>query len=232
MEGNNGNAPRDPQLNEETGRQISEIEEKVVKKKSGFWKEVKEWVVALVVALLVVFVIQTFLFRIIRVDGHSMDTTLADGERLFVTVTDVKFGSVDRDSVVICHYPNRYNNFLGFIPMKTYFGKRVVAVPGDTVYRKNEVTHVVYEKDGQTVDEMLDERYGDYFPSGSPDDYDPYVLGEDEYFVVGDNRYNSHDSRDWKDDDPNMDVGPISKSMIVGHVRQVIWPLSNWRSVK
>ena len=231
MEGNNGNAPRDPQLNEETERQISEIEEKVVKKKSGFWKEVKEWAVALIVAVLVVFVIQTFLFRIIRVDGHSMDSTLADGERLFVTVTDVKFGDVARDSVVICHYPNRYNNFLGFIPMKTYFVKRVVGVPGDTVYRKNEVTHVVYEKDGQTVDEMLDERYAEYFPNGSPDDYDPYVLGENEYFVVGDNRYNSHDSRDWKDDDPDMDVGPITKDMIVGHVRQVLWPLGNWRAV-
>ena len=231
MEGNNGNAPRDAQLNEETERQISEIEEKVVKKKSGFWKEVKEWAVALIVAVLVVFVIQTFLFRIIRVDGHSMDSTLADGERLFVTVTDVKFGDVARDSVVICHYPNRYNNFLGFIPMKTYFVKRVVGVPGDTVYRKNEVTHVVYEKDGQTVDEMLDERYAEYFPNGSPDDYDPYVLGENEYFVVGDNRYNSHDSRDWKDDDPDMDVGPITKDMIVGHVRQVIWPLGNWRAV-
>ena len=231
MDGNNGNAPRDPQLNEETERQINEIEEKVAKKKSKFWKEVKEWAVALIVAVLVVFVIQTFLFRIIRVDGHSMDSTLADGERLFVTVTDVKFGHVARDSVVICHYPNRYNNFLGFIPMKTYFVKRVVGVPGDTVYRKNEVTHVVYEKDGQTVDEMLDERYGDYFPNGSPDDYDPYVLGEDEYFVVGDNRYNSHDSRDWKDDDPDMDVGPIKKNMIVGHVRQVISPLGSWRAV-
>ena len=231
MEGNNGNAPQENKLNEEAERQISEIEEKVAKKKSNFWKEVKEWVVALVVALLVVFVIQTFLFRIIRVDGHSMDTTLADGERLFVTVTDVKFGNIDRDSVVICHYPNRYNKFLGIIPMQTYFVKRVVGVPGDTVYRKNEVTHVVYEKDGQTVDEMLDERYGDYFPNGSPDDYDAYVLGEDEYFVVGDNRYNSHDSRDWKDDDPDMDVGPIKKNMIVGHVRQVIWPLGNWRAV-
>ena len=240
MEGNNGNAPQENKLNEEAERQISEIEEKVAKKKSNFWNEVKEWVVALVVALLVVFVIQTFLFRIIRVDGHSMDTTLADGERLFVTVTDVKFGNIDRDSVVICHYPNRYNKFLGIIPMQTYFVKRVVGVPGDTVYRKNEVTHVVYEKDGQTVDEMLDERYGDYFPNGSPDDYDAYVLGEDEYFVVGDNRYNSHDSRDWNGPDAEGDgndgsaennVGPISKGMIVGHVREVIWPLGKIRSV-
>ena len=186
-------------------------------------QEIKEWVVALAAALIIVFVIQTFLFRIIRVDGHSMDTTLANGERLFVTVTDVKFGSVDRNDVVICHYPNR-----GL----TYFVKRCVAVPGDTIYRENGVTHVVYEKDGETVDEALDERYAAYYLYGSPDDYEAYTLGEDEYFVVGDNRYNSHDSRDWKDTDDSNDVGPISKKMIVGHVRQVIWPLNSIRGVE
>ena len=231
MDRNNGNAQQDNPVKAEAEQQISEIENKVAKKKSKFWKEVKEWVVALLVAVIVVTVIQSFLFRIIRVDGHSMDTTLADGERLFVTVTDVKFGSVDRDSVVICHYPNRYTNFLGFIRTKTYFVKRVVGVPGDTVYRENGVTHVVYEQDGQTVDEALDERYAIYFAYGSPDDYDPYTLGENEYFVVGDNRYNSHDSRDWRDSDSDGDVGPISKDMIVGRVRQVIWPLGSFRAV-
>ena len=166
-----------------------------------------------------------------RVRGSSMLPTLRNGDWAFVWRLPYLWSRPQRFDVVICHYPNRYNNFLGIIPMQTYFVKRVVAVPGDTVYRKNEVTHVVYEKDGQTVDEMLDERYGDYFPNGSPDDYDPYVLGAAEYFVVGDNRYNSHDSRDWRDDDPGMDVGPISKSMIVGRVRQVIWPLGSWRAV-
>lgn len=229
MEENNGNVQMENPT--EVERQTDGSESKVVKKKSRFWKEVKEWVVALLVAVVVVVVIQSFLFRIIRVDGHSMDTTLADGERLFVTVTDVKFGKVERDSVVICHYPNRYNNFLGIIPMQTYFVKRVVAVPGDTIYREKGVTHVVYEKDGQQVDEMLDERYALYYAYGSPDDYEPYVLGEDEYFVVGDNRYNSHDSRDWRDSDSDGDVGPISKGMIVGRVRQVIWPLGSWRAV-
>lgn len=192
-------------------------------RKKKFWKEVKEWIVALAVALLVVLVIQSFLFRIIRVDGHSMDTTLADGERLFVTVADVKFGDVERNSVVICHYPNR-----GW----TYFVKRCVGLPGDTVYRENGVTHVVYEENGETVDEALDERYALYNPFGSVDDYEPYVLGEDEYFVVGDNRYNSHDSRDWKDSNSEGDVGPISKKMIVGRVRNVIWPLGNIRTVE
>ena len=222
MDQNNGNSQQEQQAVKEAEQQANETVDRAAARKAKVLKEIKEWVVALVVAVLVVVVIQSFLFRIIRVDGHSMDTTLADGERLFVTVADIRFGPIERNSVVICHYPNR-----GW----TYFVKRCVAIPGDTVYRENEVTHVVYEQDGQMIDEPLDERYALYYPEGSPDDYEPYVLGEDEYFVVGDNRYNSHDSRDWKDGDESMDVGPISKSKIVGRVREVIWPLSNIRPV-
>lgn len=197
------------------------------KPKKGFWREVREWVVSLAAALVIVLLIQNFLFTLIRVDGHSMDTTLADGERLFVTVADVKFGTVERNSVVICHYPNRG---------RTYFVKRVVAVPGDSVYRENGVTHVVYEtvdESGETVtvDEALDAQFVSVFYNPE-DDYEPYVLGEDEYFVVGDNRGNSHDSRDWNDSDPSQDVGPITKNMITGRVRYVIWPLGEMRSVE
>ena len=195
------------------------------KKEKKSWKqELKEWVVALAVALVVVFIIQTLFFRIIRVDGQSMETTLHNGERLFVNVAELRFtGRIDRDSIVICHYPNR-----GW----TYFVKRLVGVPGDTVYRENGVTHVVYEEDGQIVDNALDERYSLYYINGSPDDYEPYTLGDDEYFVVGDNRYNSHDSRDWKDSDDSKDVGPISKKMIIGKVQTVIWPLNAIRAAK
>ena len=197
------------------------------KPKKSFWREAGEWVVSLAVALVIVLLIQNFLFTLIRVDGHSMDTTLADGERLFVTVADVKFGGVDRNDVVICHYPNRG---------RTYFVKRVVALPGDSVYRENGVTHVVYEsvdENGQavTVDEPLDEGYISVFYDPS-DDYAPYTLSSDEYFVVGDNRGNSHDSRDWNDGDPSKDVGPITKNMIIGHVRFVIWPFNSIRGVE
>lgn len=217
--------------NEEAENAGKQPEQKKLTGKQKVLKEIREWVVALVVAVLVVTVIQSFLFRIIRVDGQSMESTLHNGERLFVTVTDVKFGNVDRNEVVICHYPNRTGKFLGVVPYKLYFVKRCVGVPGDTVYRLNGVTHVVYEQDGETIDEMLDERMAQYFPNGSPDDYEAYVLGENEYFVVGDNRYNSHDSRDWNDSDSSLDVGPIDKSMIIGHVRQVIWPLGSMRPV-
>ena len=200
-------------------------EEKRAARKKKFWKETREWITSLAVALLVVLVVRSFLFTIIRVDGSSMYSTLEDNERLFVTVYDVRFGTVERGDIVICHYPNRgWTNFV----------KRVVAVPGDSVYRKNGVTHVVYTvKTGNTTevfDEELDPR--GLYSLGGNNDYDPYVLGEDEYFVVGDNRYNSHDSRDWNDSDPSNDVGPITKKMIVGHVRSVIWPLNKIRSVE
>ncbi len=204
--------------------QASEAEAEKVQKKD--WKkELREWVVSIAVALLVVFVVRTFLFQIIRVDGNSMNSTLLDGERLFVTVADVKLKGVERGDIVICNYPNRG---------KTNFVKRIVALPGDQVYRDMGVTHVLYEttdENGETitVDEMLDERWAIYYMAGSPDDYEPYILGEDEYFAVGDNRYNSHDSRDWRDSNPVNDVGPITGDMIIGKVQAVIWPLSEIR---
>jgi len=203
---------------------------KAAARKAKFWKEVKEWISSLVFAVVIVLICQNFLFTLIRVDGASMNPTLLDGERLFVTVADVKFGKVQRDSVVICHYPNRG---------RTFFVKRVVGVPGDTVYRQYSTTHILYEttdENGQTVtvDNILDENnaLAYYLYGYAEPDYEPYVLGEDEYFVVGDNRYNSHDSRDWNDNDPSRDVGPISKDMIVGRVRQVIWPLNAIREVE
>ena len=198
------------------------------KRKKSFWREVGEWAASLLAAVVIVLIIQNFLFTLIRVDGNSMYDTLHDGERLFVTVADVKFGSgVERGAVVICNYPNRG---------RTFFVKRVVAVPGDTVYREGGVTHVVYEDvdaNGETVvvDEPLDEEFVQIFYDPA-DDYAPYKLGEDEYFVVGDNRGNSHDSRDWNDSDPSKDVGPITKDMIVGRVRCVIWPFDEIRSVE
>lgn len=186
--------------------------ERRAKLKQTAKKEIREWIVALVSALVVVLLVRAFLFTVIRVDGSSMYPTLINDERLFVTVADVKLGYVERGDVVICHYPNRG---------RTYFVKRVVGVPGDKVCRYNGVTYV----NGEPLDPLglaAEARY----------DYDEYTLGEDEYFCVGDNRYDSHDSRDWNDGDVSRDVGPISGDMLVGKVRHVIWPLNAIRAVE
>ena len=186
-------------------------EEQQAARKAKALKEIREWVVALVVALVVVLFIRTFLFTIIRVDGHSMDHTLADGERMFVTILDKKLFGVERDDVVICHFPGRG---------RTYFVKRVRGVPGDVIERKDGVTYINVE----AIDPESRYPYADY----------TYTLGEDEYFCVGDNLYNSHDSRTWMDERISEEdvVGPLTLDMIVGKVRYVIWPLDEIGAVE
>ena len=86
--------------------------------------------------------------------------------------------------------------------------------------------HVTYIN-GEAIDPDKEDPLQTRYP-----DYGPYTLGEDEYFVVGDNIDNSHDSRDWQDDlNSSDDVGPITGDMIVGHVRFVFWPLDEIRAV-
>ena len=94
-------------------QQDPEKGKKKKKAKKSFWGEVREWAVSLLVAVVVVLFLQNFVFTLIRVDGQSMMTTLLDGERLFVTVADVKFGSISRDDVVICHYPETVTGYAG-----------------------------------------------------------------------------------------------------------------------
>lgn len=207
-------------------RSNSLTHEKRTAQKTRILKEAREWIVSLAIALLIAVILRTVLFTLIRVDGTSMQPTLFNGERLFVTVYDAKFGRIERNDVVICHYPNRGS---------TNFVKRVVAVPGDSVYRESGVTHVVYTiqtaNGSQIIDVELDPVYRSY-PLAQGPDYDPYVLDEDEYFVVGDNRYSSHDSRDWNISDADYAVGPISRDMITGHVRHVVWPPAAFRTVE
>ncbi len=195
------------------------------KRRKRIQREIREWVVTLTLAILAVIVVRTYVFTLVRVDGSSMMPTLANGERMFVTLYDVRFGDIDRGDIVICYYPNRGRD---------HFVKRVVGVPGDSVYRQDGVTHVVYTietSDGiQTIDAPLDPEYAQH-PDRRGPDYAPHVLERDEFFVVGDNRYNSHDSRDWNDSDPSYAVGPINRNMITGHVRNVLWPIADMRPV-
>jgi signal peptidase I len=172
-------------------------------------KEVREWIVSIAVALIAVFLIRSFLFTIIRVDGDSMKETLHNGERLIVTVLDVKLNGVQRDDVVICHYPGR----TGMFGLKENFVKRVVGVAGDKIVMLNGETYI----NGVKVDEP-------FITYPSPMIDGAWEVPEGCVFVCGDNRANSHDSR-------SSDVGVIQASEIVGKVRLVMWPVSAWRVV-
>ena len=223
------------------------------KKKTTVAQEILSWVLTIVSALAIVFVIRTFVFEPIRVDGKSMTDTLQDNEILYCSKLDYIFGEIEHGDIVICNYPGRTDKLLGIIPEKTRFVKRVVGMPGDTVAIHDGVVYV----NGEVVpdpENIHSKPVEDYPPQGMPGDtltvemmhYDRYdqdlcvysvctdparengldfpvlQLGEDQYLVVGDNRGTSHDSR-------ASDVGPISRDMILGKVKWVIFPFSAMR---
>lgn len=208
---------------EEKTALAAEPEKKGKKKKEKVnntpMQEVLSWVGTILAALVIATLIRAFIAEPIRVDGTSMTNTLQDGEVVLVSKLDYLFGEMQRGDIVICRYPGRMKqaaNFGAALSLDSYtlFVKRLVALPGDTV----EINAGTLYVNGEAVEDPE-------FMGSVPRDYEKRVLGEDEYFVIGDNRRTSHDSR-------ADDVGPLSKSAIMGKVKCVLLPWSNHRSVQ
>lgn len=172
-------------------------------KKKTVGQEILSWILTFAVAIALALVIRTFIFEPVRVDGHSMDYTLADNEYMIVTKYDYLLGEPERFDVIICHYPERG---------RTNFVKRLVGMPGDTVSMLNGTLYV----NGEAIDEP-------YITNKANYNMQAYTLKDDEYFVLGDNRSSSNDSHI---------IGPISREQIKGHVRCVAFPFKNARTVK
>ena len=169
-------------------------------------------ILLIVLTVAVVAAVRQWCFEPVRVKGASMRSTLSDGEVLLVTKGDYLFSAPQRGEVVICHYPGRYIDKWKLFPQ--YFVKRIAAIPGDTVEFRDGILFV----NGEAVNES----YVDPEHNRRSITTEPHLLGEDEYYVLGDNRDNSNDSRR---------IGPITRRMIVGRVRQVIYPFSHIRDV-
>lgn len=178
------------------------------KEKKTLKQEIISWVVTLATAIVLALVIRTFIFEPIRVDGSSMADTLHDGEITFTFKTGYLFNDPQRQDVVICRYPNR----------SEYFVKRVMGIPGDTIAILGNTVYI----NGQAVEEPY------LTPERNRYDHTmkAVTLGENEYFVMGDNRDNSNDSRNL------TSVGPITRDMIVGHVTCVLFPFNAIRGVE
>jgi signal peptidase I len=144
--------------------------------------------------------IVTFGFQIARVDGLSMAPTLEDRDRLIVNKLVYELGDPRPGDIVMLYYPPS--------PEKM-FVKRVIAQPGDTVQI---VDGRVYVNDIPLHDDYVPEEFR------SHDDLGPEVVKPGYYFVMGDHRNNSLDSRHW---------GPVPKKYIVGKVKFRWWPLQD-----
>ena len=202
-----------PEENERPAGEPKKLLEMREEEKKPFWtperkKDAREWVVSIVTALLAVLIIRSFLFTIIRVDGTSMTDTLQDNDRLFVTVLDMKLHGPDRFDVVITHYDDTRKEYV----------KRVIGLPGDTLEVRSGVLYIngeAYEEPFLSPDRIVNYSLPQY-------DFGPIKVPEGSYFVMGDNRDNSRDSRR---------VGFLSEDKIVGKVRYIIWPLDRIGSV-
>lgn len=203
--------------------------QKEEKKKKSLTREILEWILTIVVAIAIALPIRAFGFELVRVHGASMDNTLANGEIMFVTKYDyastwLSFpwqddeskekatrittgGNPQRFDVVICRYPGRGD---------TNFVKRVVGLPGDTIEIRDGYLYI----NGDRYEEPY---ISDEYRSGRLNTFGPYTVPAGEYFVMGDHRNNSNDSRS---------QGTISRDMIIGHVRTVLYPFSGVRGIE
>ena len=169
---------------------------------SRVWGELVAWFKTLVSAAVYATLIVTFGFQVARVDGHSMVPTLEDQNRLIVNKLAYLLHDPEVDDIVMLYYPQD--------PAKS-FVKRIIGREDDTL---SSVGGRVYRNES-----LLDEPY---IPQEfrSQDTWGPLVVPRGFYFVMGDNRSNSSDSRTW---------GPVPKKYVLGKVQVRWWPLNHTR---
>jgi signal peptidase I len=165
------------------------------------------WMRDMMLSVLIAVLVILFLYRPVKVEGTSMMPSLYDQERLFINQFSYRFGlgDIKRGDTVVFWYPEDTT--------KSYI-KRVIGLPGDTVSVEDGFVYV----NGKKLDES-------YVPSEYRDDrpYAATTLPPDQYFVLGDHRISSNDSRAW---------GFVPKSYIYGKAVFVFWPLDHVGSVR
>jgi len=162
-----------------------------------------DFIQTIVLALAIFLVVYLFLFQPHQVSGQSMMPNFQDGEYLLTDKVTYRFKLPQRGDVIVFNAPpHRQDEYI----------KRIIGLPGETVSIQNRHLYINRRPLNETyIPTQLSTPTGNFLPEGSS-----YTLKSDEYFVVGDNRLNSSDSRIW---------GPIKRSDIVGKAWLIYWPL-------
>src|SRR5579872_950353 len=171
---------------------------------SGFHRELRVWARDLVVALGLAMIIIVFFYQPVKVEGTSMAPLLSDQERIFINKFVYHFEPIERGDVVVFWYPlDRSKSFI----------KRVVGLPGDEVEIRRGHVYI----NGRNLEEP-------YVPAQYVDTaaYGPVQVPRDEYFVMGDHRISSNDSRIF---------GPVPEGFIYGKAVFAYWPWTQFGSI-
>lgn len=172
-------------------------------------KEILSTSIYLLVVLCAAYLIITYVGQRTQVSGSSMETTLSDGDNLLVDKITYRFSEPKRFDIIV--FPFQYDT-------DTYYIKRIIGMPGETV-------QIDYDGNIYINGSLLEESYGREVIQNPGRAAEPITLGEDEYFVMGDNRNNSSDSRD-------PSVGNIHRKDIIGRALVRIWPFSKFGVLK
>ncbi len=156
-----------------------------------------------IIALLIVVPIRWFVAQPFIVRGASMEPTFYTNEYLIVDQLTYRFEDPERGDVVVMRYPK--DPSVSFI-------KRVIGLPGETVEIQGR--QIIIRRGAGTEPIVLDQSFID--PARMKDEYQSYALSDDEYFVMGDNRVASSDSRAW---------GNLPRENIIGRALVRLWPV-------
>ena len=174
------------------------------RKKQSSGSIIWETLQTLVLAGLLIVFFRTFIFQNFVVEGSSMFPTLMQGDRLIVSRLSYFLGEPDREDIIVFQYP--YGPERDFV-------KRIIGLPGETVAIQN----------GQVFINGNPLPPEDYVKNKSSDTMPPVTLSDDEYFVMGDNRTGSSDSRSW---------GPLQKHFLIGKAWLIYFPLKHFQFLK
>jgi len=168
-------------------------------------KEIRVWTRDLLIAIGLALVIIVFLYQPVKVEGTSMAPLLSDQERIFINKFVYRFEPIERSDVVVFWYPLDHTKS---------FIKRVVGLPGETVEIRQGTLYV----NGKVVPEP-------YVPPQYEDssDFGPVRVPKDSFFVLGDHRISSNDSRVF---------GPVSSQYIYGRAVFAYWPVDHFGSLE
>lgn len=183
-------------------------EDYIEEEKPDVMRELLGMLVYVGIVLAVTFLIITFVGQRTHVSGESMENTLDDGDQLIVDKVTYRFHDPERYDIIV--FPFRYKD-------NTYYIKRIIGLPGETVQ--------IVDGEIYINGEVLQESYGREVMQDAGLAAEPITLGDDEYFVLGDNRNYSSDSRD-------PSVALIHRKEIVGRAWLRIWPLSSFGILK